>query len=37
MIDERGKYPMLNEDSILIPTGMATFVGIKATSVTSGN
>ena len=35
MVDDRGKYPLINENGLLIPTGMTSYVSISATSVTS--
>jgi len=35
MVDDPGKYPMISDDSLLLPTGMTSYVSILATSVTS--
>jgi hypothetical protein len=35
MVDDPGKYPLISEDSLLLPTGMTSYVSIMASSVTS--
>ena len=35
MVDDPGKYPLISQDSLLVPTGMTSYVSIVATSVTS--
>jgi hypothetical protein len=35
MVDDRGKYPLISDDSLLIPPGMTSYVSIMATGVTS--
>ena len=35
MVDDSGKYPMISDDSLLLPPGMTSYVSIVATDVTS--
>ena len=35
MVDDSGKYPMISDESLLLPPGMTSYVSIVATDVTS--
>ena len=35
MVDDSGKYPMISDDSLLLPPGMTSYISIVATDVTS--